>query len=89
FHDDRTGGYLIWAAWPERKVFIDDRAELYRNRMAEFVAVRKDKADWAPLFAREGIDEVLLGTEEPLVGNLIAEGWTVTYRDDFFVVLRR
>ena len=40
FHDDRTGGYLIWAEGPGRQVYIDDRAELYRERLAEFVAVR-------------------------------------------------
>ena len=24
-----TGGYLIYAAWPDQLVFIDDRVELY------------------------------------------------------------
>ena len=27
FHDDVTGGYLIWAEGPERLVYLDDRAE--------------------------------------------------------------
>ena len=34
FHDDSTGGYLIWAEGPERLVYIDDRAELYGERAA-------------------------------------------------------
>ena len=89
FHDDRTGGYLIWSAWPERRVFIDDRAELYRDQMAEFVAVRDGTADWEPVFNREAIDEVLLSADEELVDSLLAAGWTVAYSDDFFVVLRR
>ncbi len=88
FHDDRTGGYLIWAEWPERTVYLDDRAELYRERMAEFVAVRNGEADWRPAFVRDGIDEVLLRGSDPVVEELMAAGWTETYRDDYFVVLR-
>ena len=29
FHDDASGGYLIAAEWPNRLVYVDDRAELY------------------------------------------------------------
>jgi hypothetical protein len=88
FHDDRTGGYLIWAEWPERRVFIDDRAELYQERMREFVAVRRGDADWAPVLAREGIDEALLPADEPLLEELAAAGWREVYRDESFVVMR-
>ena len=89
FHDDRSGGYLIWAVWPERRVFIDDRAELYRDLMAEFVAVRDGSTAWEPVFDREAIDEVLLSVDEELVDSLLAAGWNVAYSDDSFVVLRR
>ena len=88
FHDDRTGGYLIWSDWPQRRVFIDDRAELYGERMREFVAVRSGAADWEPVFAREGIDEVLLAPDEPLLKALASAGWREVYRDESFVVMR-
>jgi len=88
FHDDRTGGYLIWAEGPQRLVYIDDRAELYGERMAEFVAIRDLETDWKPVFERDGVEQVLFGAEEDLVDELEAAGWSSTYEDEFFVVLR-
>jgi hypothetical protein len=87
FHDDRAGGYLIWALGPEHLVYIDDRAELYGDNMAEFVAVRDLEIDWRPVFERDHIEQVLLRTDEDLVGQLTSVGWTTTYQDDHYVVL--
>jgi hypothetical protein len=88
FHDDRTGGYLIWAEGPERLVYLDDRAELYGERMAEFVEIRDLEIDWQPVFERDGIEQVLFQADEELVGELKAAGWTPAYEDEFYVVLR-
>ena len=88
FHDDRVGGYLIWAAGPERKVYIDDRAELYGDRMAEFVKVREGELEWRTVFRRDGIDQALLANEEELIGELRNSDWDLVYRDDNFSVLR-
>jgi hypothetical protein len=88
FHDDRAGGYLIWAEGPERLVYIDDRAELYRDRMAEFVAVRDLETPWEPVFERDGIEQVLLRPDEELVSELESAGWSPTYEDESYVVLR-
>lgn len=88
FHDDRAGGYLIWAEGPERLVYLDDRAELYGERMAEFVEIRDLETDWEPVFERDGIEQVLFQADEELVGELKAAGWTAAYEDDFYVVLR-
>jgi hypothetical protein len=88
FHDDRTGGYLIWAEGPERQVYIDDRAELYRERLAEFVAVRDGDQPFGPVFERDGIEQALLKVTEPLVEDLKAAGWDTVFEDDRYVVLR-
>ncbi len=88
FHDDRTGGYLIWAQGPQRLVFIDDRAELYGDRMKEYVEVRDLETDWRPVFERDGIEQALLEADQDLVGELESAGWTTAYEDEFFVVLR-
>jgi hypothetical protein len=89
FHDDRTGGYLIWAEGPERLVYLDDRAELYGERMAEFVAVRDLETDWEPVFERDHIDQVLLRSDERLVAVLESAGWAPVHQDEHYVVLRR
>ncbi|HEY4584603.1 MAG TPA: hypothetical protein VI980_07260 [Acidimicrobiia bacterium] len=88
FHDDRTGGYLIWAEGPARQVYVDDRAELYRDRLAEFVAVRDGDQPFEPVFERDGIEQALLKTSEPLVDDLKAAGWEPVFEDEQYVVLR-
>jgi hypothetical protein len=88
FHDDRTGGYLIWAEGPGRQVYIDDRAELYRDRLAEFVAVRNGDQPFEPVFERDGIEQALLKVTEPLVDDLKAAGWNPVFEDEEYVVLR-
>jgi hypothetical protein len=88
FHDDSSGGYLIWAQGPERLVYIDDRAELYGERMAEYVEVRDLERDWGPVFERDGIEQALLKADEELIGELESAGWTTAYEDEEYVVLR-
>lgn len=88
FHDDIAGGYLIWSEGPERKVFIDDRAELYGERMAEFVRVRSGQEPWQPVFQRDGIGQALLRNGEALIEELEAAGWDHAYRDESYTLLR-
>jgi hypothetical protein len=89
FHDDRTGGYLIWAEGPARQVFIDDRAELYGERMAEFVAVRDGDEPFEPVFEREGIGQVLLKVTDTVVQDLKSAGWVTVFEDPNYVVLQQ
>jgi hypothetical protein len=88
FHDDRTGGYLIWAQGPEFLVFIDDRAELYGEQMAQFVAVRDGDEPWEPLFERWEIAQVLLPADSGLREDIVAAGWETVHVDEGFVLLR-
>ena len=88
FHDDRVGGYLIWLEGPEGLVYLDDRAELYGQRMAEFVAVRNLEIPWESVFERDGIEQVLLRVDEELVDELTGAGWSIGYEDGRYVVLR-
>ncbi len=87
FHDDRVGGYLIWADWPGRLVYLDDRAELYTDRMAEFVSIRNGETAWEPVFARDGIEQALLRSDDLLVDELVEAGWQSVYRDEAYTVL--
>jgi hypothetical protein len=89
FHDDRAGGYLIWSEGPERLVYLDDRAELYGERLREFVEIRELDRDWRPVFERDGIEQVLLKADEKLLGELASAGWSTAYQDEFYVVMRQ
>lgn len=88
FHDDRAGGYLIWAEGPEFLVYIDDRAELYGEHMAEFVAVRDGEEPWEPVFERWEMGQTLLPADSDLRAEVEAAGWETVYEDEGFVVLR-
>ncbi len=91
FHGDAVGGYLIYAAWPDRLVYTDDRAELYgEQRFQEFVDTRAGRPGWEDVFARYDINQALLSsTDTGLEAVLAASGWSERYRDDEFVVLAR
>lgn len=88
FHDDLTGGYMIYSETLADGVFIDDRAELYRERLAEMVRVRSGAEPWREVFEGDGIEQALVSATGPLVELLQASGWSVVYRDSVFAVLR-
>jgi hypothetical protein len=87
FHDDTTGGYLIYAYGPERRVYIDDRAELFGDRIADFIQTRNAQGDWEAELARTGVEEALLKKTDPLTQALIRSGWQEEFSDETFVVL--
>jgi len=88
FHDDVVGGYLIYAQWPGRQVFVDDRAELFGAEFyRRFVNARSGRSEWEGLFDEFLIEEALLRVEDPLVDSLTRAGWALRYRDEFFAVL--
>jgi hypothetical protein len=89
FHDDRVGGYLIYAAWPERRVFVDDRAELYGGGFyQQFIDARRGRQGWQALFERYRIEQALVRKDEALVELLALKGWREAYRDTEYVLLR-
>jgi hypothetical protein len=87
FHDDAVGGYLIYAEWPEREVYIDDRAELYGEIFVDFVRGRAGHEGWQEVFDRFQIQQALLKVEDPLAQILAVDGWQERFRDEKFVIL--
>ena len=87
FHDDGVGGYLIYSKWPDRLVYIDDRAELYEEEFIEFVKARDADDVWRDVFARHEIRQALLKQEDRLGQVLVAEGWNPVFEDDRFILL--
>jgi len=86
FHDDAVGGFLIYEEWPDRLVYIDDRAELYGAEMFfEFNDARQGR--YEEVFARYGFDAALTRTDWPLTSILTADGWLTVVETDVFAVL--
>lgn len=86
FQDTAAGGYLIYREFPERLVWIDDRAELYGVEMlteyTEAVAGRYEET-----FAKYEFEAALTQPTWPLTDRLIEDGWTTAHEDEFFLVL--
>lgn len=88
FTDDVSAGYLIYRMWPQRRVFVDDRAELYgADFYADLVATRRGTPTWQSTFREWGIDQALVRVEEGVWEAARDAGWVEVHRDDSFVVL--
>ncbi len=86
------GGYFIWKLYPEYRVYIDGRADLYgdvlMNDLATTYYLRGDS--WRNPFEKWGIQTVVLPPDAPLVTALGAlPDWKTIYADKQAVVLTK
>ena len=55
------GGYLVWRLYPERKVFIDGRADVYGDAFIdEYLRVYQLREDWRAPLDRYGVNFVII-----------------------------
>jgi hypothetical protein len=88
FHGVGVGGYLIYANGPDRRVYIDDRAELYGEAgFREFTDVARG-VGYSEVFERWSITEALAEKDWPLVVDLVEDGWLEIATEHDFVLLR-
>ena len=85
------GGYLIYRLAPDRKVFIDGRADLYGDKFFnDFIDIYFGSATWKEKFDRLAIDYVICGKDAPIRQLLLAEGsFKDSYIDESHAVLLR
>jgi hypothetical protein len=83
------GGYLIWKLYPEYRVLIDGRADLYGDTFLDDLAtVYYVRDGWSQTMRNWNIRTVILPPDFPLATVLRAEpGWIEIYRDPEAVVL--
>lgn len=85
------GGYLIWKLYPERRVYIDGRADVYGDAfIEEYLGTSKGEGDWRAPLKRFEIRTVIIRTNSPLA-NLLEreEGWSKAYEDRQAVIFLR
>ncbi|MBZ5598044.1 MAG: hypothetical protein LAN83_06955 [Acidobacteriia bacterium] len=85
------GGYFIWKLYPEYRVYIDGRADLYGDAfMEKFAATYYLTGGWRQELERWQIRTVVLPPAAPLVTALRAQpGWKQVYGDAQAVILVR
>ncbi|HKS30335.1 MAG TPA: hypothetical protein VJS44_21095 [Pyrinomonadaceae bacterium] len=85
------GGYLIWKLYPERRIYIDGRADVYGDAfLEEFLRATKGQGDWREPLRRNSIRTVIVKPDSPLAGLLMKEeGWSKAFEDGQAIVLVR
>src|SRR5205814_10645805 len=90
-NDYGWGGYLIWA-YPERKVFIDGRSQLYEDSgvYADYLRIMRVEEEAPSLLRKYDLQACLLRRDSPLLTFL--EGlpvWERVYADNVSEIIVR
>lgn len=86
------GGYLIYQLYPEYRVYIDGRADVYGDAFfAEAMRTYDGAADWASSLDRYGIKTVFISPDAPLASLLRNDHgkWRVVYEDNDAIIFTR
>jgi len=86
------GGYLIYQLYPEYRVYIDGRADVYGDTFfAEAMRTYDGAGDWANSLDRYNINTVLISPDAPLASLLRNDRgkWTVVYEDNDAIIFTR
>lgn len=89
FNSYNHGGYLIYRLAPDRKVFIDGRADVYGDKfIQDFMDIYQGNAMWKEKFDKLSIDYVICDINAPIRQLLLAEqSFKEVYIDKFHSVL--
>jgi hypothetical protein len=90
-NDYDWGGYLIWRLYPENRVFIDGRADVYGDvLMKDFGEANSLTGDWRAVLERWRIRTVILKSGSPLITALrTSREWKELYGDSQATVMAR
>ena len=82
FNHDEFGDYIIYAAWPKYKVFIDGRIDMYRDRIKEFLQVGNVEPGWEEIIRKYDIKWIIYNANSPLSMFLMQRNdWRLIYAD--------
>lgn len=91
YNEYAWGGYLIWRLYPEYRVNMDGRADVYGDALIEeFLAVHDGETKWREPLERQGIRTVLVKPEVPLASLLRQDTeWQNVFEDKGSVIFVR
>jgi hypothetical protein len=90
FNNDEFGDYLIYAGWPEYRVFFDGRSDMYGvKNMKEYMKVTKLEPGWQDVLTKYDINWIFYDADSALSTFLLQRPeWKLIYADkvaDIFV----
>jgi hypothetical protein len=82
------GGYLIWRLYPNYRVYIDGRADVYGDTfLEEFLMVHSGETRWQETLNRYGIRTVLVKPDAAIASLLRQDaGWQKVFEDSQAVI---
>jgi hypothetical protein len=100
FNTYGIGGYLIWGLWPDWKVFIDGREDVYLRAgvLEDYLTGFADRQRWQALVTKYGIDFALVRYPESAAPapdrsmetvGFGRQEWALIYFDDVVVIYVR
>jgi hypothetical protein len=83
FDNDEFGDYIIYAAWPQYKVFFDGRNDMYgAERLKEYFKVARIKPGWDKVLNKYNIKWVIYNANSHLSMFLMErDDWMLIYAD--------
>lgn len=91
FNDDEFGDYIIFAAWPTYRVYIDGRSDMYGERYAgDYFKVARVLPGWKEILKKYDIGWVIFDTQSPLSAALSDQSdWRSIYSDPVATIFVR
>jgi hypothetical protein len=86
------GGYVIWKLYPDYRVFVDGRSDLYGDVLLQqsMLTVMSLRSGWRDILDRQRVDTVLVPASSALAQALLLDpGWRASYQDTKAIVLLR
>jgi hypothetical protein len=83
FNNDEFGDYIIYAAWPEYRVFFDGRSDMYGvERMKDYFKVSRVESGWQDVLKKYRMNWIIYNADSPLCRFLLADKeWRLIYAD--------
>jgi hypothetical protein len=91
FNDDEFGDYLIYATWPEYKVFFDGRSDMYGEKWGgEYLKIVSIQPGWEQTVDENNFGWIFIGAKTPLSTILLEKkNWQLVYADKLAHILAK
>jgi len=91
FSLDYWGGYLIYRLYPQTKVVVDDRHDLYGSQFfKDYLKIVLVQSEWEKVLDEKQVNWVLVPSESSLANIMkLTPKWTVTHEDGTAVLFHR
>jgi hypothetical protein len=88
FNPYNWGGYLVWTLWPDYRVFVDGRTDLYGDALLrQYLEVQLGRPGFQDVLAEYNVNLVLTYPDDGLSVQLgCSVEWREVYRDEVAVI---